>query len=92
MKENNKDVKWITSILKTTTKQEDVNEDALITKLYRLISNEKKRGQQRADLRNRRFSLPTSTISSTHFSPTPVPTLTVSSSTCSNKSITVEKS
>lgn len=92
MKENNKDVKWITSILKTTTKQEDVNEDALITKLYRLISNEKKRGQQRADLRNRRFSLPTSTISSTHSSPTPVPTLTVSSSTCSNKSITVEKS
>lgn len=47
----------------------------------------KKRGQQRAD----RFSLPTSTVSSTHFSPTPVPTLTVSSSTCSNKSITVEK-
>lgn len=92
MKENNKDVKWITSILKTTTKQEDVNEDALITKLYRLISNEKKRGQQRADLRNRRFSLPTSTISGTHFSPTPVPTLTVSSSTCSNKSITEEKS
>lgn len=44
MKENNKDVKWITSILKTTTKQEDVNEDALITKLYRLISNEKKEG------------------------------------------------
>lgn len=43
-KENNKDVKWITSILKTTTKQEDVNEDALITKLYRLISNEKKEG------------------------------------------------
>lgn len=43
MKENNKDVKWITSILKTTTKQEDVNKDALITKIYRLISNEKKR-------------------------------------------------
>lgn len=43
MKENNRDVKWITSILKTTTKQEDVNEDALITKIYRLISNEKKR-------------------------------------------------
>lgn len=40
----------------------------------------KKRGQQRADLRNRRFSLPTSTISSTHFSPTPVPTPTVFSS------------
>lgn len=91
MKENNKDVKWITSIFKTTTKQEDVNEDALITKIYRLISNEKKGGQQRADLRNSRFSLPTSTISSTNFSPTPVPTLTVSSSTCSNISITVEK-
>lgn len=93
MKENNKVVKWITSTLKTTTKQEDVNEDTLITKIYRLISNKKKkRGQQRADLRNSRFSLPTSTIHSTHFSPTPVPTLTVSSSTCSNKSITVEKS
>lgn len=90
MKENNKVVKWITSTLKTTTKQEDVNEDTLITKIYRLISN-KKKGQQRADLRNSRFSLPTSTIHSTHFSPTPVPTLTVSSSTCSNKSITVEK-
>lgn len=37
MKENNKDVKWITSILQTTTKQEDVNEDAPITKIYRLI-------------------------------------------------------
>lgn len=44
MKENNRDVKWITSILKTTTKQEDVNKDALITKIYRLISNEKKEG------------------------------------------------
>lgn len=44
MKENNKDVKWITPILQTTTKQEDVNEDALITKIYRLISNEKKEG------------------------------------------------
>lgn len=44
MKENNKVVKWITSTLKTTTKQEDVNEDALITKLYHLISNEKKEG------------------------------------------------
>lgn len=42
MKEKNKDVKWITSILKTTTKQEDVNKDALITKIYRLISNEKR--------------------------------------------------
>lgn len=50
MKENNKDVKWITSILKTTTKQEDVNEDALITKLYRLISNEKKRGDSNGQI------------------------------------------
>lgn len=46
----NKDVKWITSILKTTTKQEDVNEDALITKLYRLISNEKKRGDSNGQI------------------------------------------
>lgn len=50
MKENNKDVKWITSILKTTTKQEDVNEDALITKLYRLISNGKKRGDSNGQI------------------------------------------
>lgn len=49
MKENNKDVKWITSILKTTTKQEDVNEDALITKLYRLISK-KKRGDSNGQI------------------------------------------
>lgn len=42
MKENNKVVKWITSTLKTTTKQDDVNEDTLITKIYRLISNKKK--------------------------------------------------
>lgn len=44
MKENNKDVKWITSILRMTTKQEDINEDAHITKIFRIIINEKKEG------------------------------------------------
>lgn len=44
MKENNKDVKWITSIFRMTTKQEDINEDAHTTKIFRIIINEKKRG------------------------------------------------
>lgn len=50
MKENNKVVKWITSTLKTTTKQEDVNEDTLITNIYRLISNKKKRGDSNGQI------------------------------------------
>jgi hypothetical protein len=62
MKQNKKDMKWLIKTLGNLTQQIDINEEALKSKIYRIMdADKKKRGQLKSDFRCSSFSLRTST-------------------------------